>query len=130
MKCVIIKLGFVNLDFISVNSIYKNNNSASNKRKRSKNSQQNIDFMNQNYRDTLSLPDSGTDDSFLNERGGVTLRYGQQENGSALPVRASYSTNSDGAGVSGLVGNILYDGNAGKFARSKFPRHEFLHFTN
>jgi len=71
--------------------------------------------MNRNYRETLS--NTGTEDSFQNSRGGVTLRYGQQQgNGVALPVRASYSTNSDGAGVSGLVGNVLYDEN---FAASK-----------
>ena len=80
------------------------------KKKRGQNSQNGIDFVNRNYRETLS--NAGTEDSFQNSRGGVTLRYGQkQENGVALPVRASYSTNSDGMAVSGLVGNILYDEN-------------------
>ena len=99
-----------------MSTIYKNNDASAKRKKRGQNSQKAIDFVNGNYRETLSNATSGTEDSFLNSRGGVTLRSSQrQENGKALPVRASYSTNSDGMPVSGQVGNVLYDERFGNF---------------
>ncbi|XP_076819474.1 uncharacterized protein LOC143465177 isoform X1 [Clavelina lepadiformis] len=128
----------IDMRYLGHNNNEENRMNASIDKVGSKKSQQGIEFKNDYYKENYpNSHSSSMESSATNSRGGVTLMYDQPchplmngelitRQGSTVPLRTSYTANSDGAGPSMLHSSVqgMRDGDADSFA-SDDDDHEY-----